>query len=159
MTIECHVKDEEVEFKVVGLERVTSRVFFWKLACLFCFPLLPLCLYWKANWWARLAYKRVPIHRATHLLIQRAEIIQLVRVRIILDNGATVGAVAMALEADQNFLIDEEQQGQRFFEFGAVRFMWDKIAEAYKRQTALEDGYEVEDIQANYKKIDTTRYL
>ena len=78
---------------------------------MFCFPLLPLCLYWKPNWWSKLAYKKCPIHRATHLLIQRCEIIELVRIRIIRDNGATVGAMPVPPEADQNNLIDEDSQG------------------------------------------------
>ena len=30
--------------------------------------------------------------------------------------------------------------------------MWNKEGEAFKRQTALEDGYEIEDIQNNYSQ-------
>ena len=71
---------------------------------------------------------------------------------MVTDSGATVGVRASSgPEADQNNLIDENE-GQRFFEFGAVRFIWNKASEAYERQTALESGYDIEEIQKNFNQ-------
>ena len=77
------VRDQEISLEIFGFVRVQYRVFFWKFLSILFFPLLPLCLYWKPNWWTKAAYKKTPIQFATHLLVYRAEILELVDIFII----------------------------------------------------------------------------
>ena len=77
------VRDQEISLEIFGFVRVPHRVFFWKFLSILFFPLLPLCLYWKPNWWTKAAYKKTPIQFATHLLVYRAEILELVDIFII----------------------------------------------------------------------------
>ena len=77
------VREQEISLEIFGFVRVPHRVFFWKFLSILFFPLLPLCLYWKPNWWTKAAYKKTPIQFATHLLVYRAEILELVDIFII----------------------------------------------------------------------------
>ena len=51
-------------------------------------------------------------------------------------------------ESDESNLIENElPEDIRFFKFGAVRFIWSRENGKFERQTALDHGYSINDIQ------------
>ena len=72
----------------------------------FFFPLLPLSL--LETQLVGTSYRRVPNYRATHLLVVRGEALEIVRVRLISEDGIVKGAAPLTSPvADTNNLIDE----------------------------------------------------
>ena len=83
MSYENLVQDQESRLVVQGYKYAPIKQYFIKFLCIICFPVLPLALYWKRDWWSKLAFKKSTLQTATHVLIQRGELIDLLPINII----------------------------------------------------------------------------
>ena len=83
MSHETIVQDQETRLHVTGYQDAPRKALSVRLACILFFPFLPLALYWKRNWWAKAAFVKAPLQTATHVLIGRGEIVDLLPIYII----------------------------------------------------------------------------
>ena len=61
---------------------------------------------------------------------------------------------ATRVDSDEAVLIDDENDSSnyKFFEFGAIRFVWNNSNQRFERQTALDVGHKIQSIQSQFSK-------
>lgn len=83
MSCDTIVQDQETRLSVSGYQHVRENQLCVQLLCVLFFPILPLALYWKRDWWAKVAFRSASLQTATDVLIKRGELIDLLPIQII----------------------------------------------------------------------------